>query len=334
MSNSHFHSADWDLISSLNAGSPPDSPSNGLQAPGAPLPSPAGPSGGPSQADLELWLTAEFGLLDGLADLEEPETCEDTETQAVEEPSQTTRTASSFSLRSSSLCRNVPSGPDRASETQQQNPPAWMYQTAHQQISLQRALADSFGLPQQQEQQPNPLTLSQQQQLMMPPVASSSSASTHGLSSHLPARSSFEESSEFEPLPESVLNPTLASHTNPLSTRSQSLATANPLSPTTSSSSSQSTGALNPNKRRPILDEEEKRRRNTEASARFRLKKKLKEQELRSTVHEMADKIAKLEDRNRDLEQQVSWLKGLLMEKHTLGGQGSQLSQVSLNILY
>ncbi|BFZ63289.1 hypothetical protein YB2330_004411 [Saitoella coloradoensis] len=61
--------------------------------------------------------------------------------------------------------------------------------------------------------------------------------------------------------------------------------------------------------------EEDKRRRNTAASARFRLKKKEREQALEKTAKEMTDKVVVLEQRMRELEQENKWLKSLLIEK-------------------
>ena len=62
--------------------------------------------------------------------------------------------------------------------------------------------------------------------------------------------------------------------------------------------------------------EEDKRRRNTAASARFRVKKKQREQALEKTAKEMTDKVNALEKKIEDLEKQNTWLKGLLVEKN------------------
>ncbi|KAG2198888.1 hypothetical protein INT47_010293 [Mucor saturninus] len=61
--------------------------------------------------------------------------------------------------------------------------------------------------------------------------------------------------------------------------------------------------------------EEDKRKRNTAASARFRIKKKMREQSMEKTVREMTEKSSGLEDRVRELELEVKWLRGLLIEK-------------------
>lgn len=61
--------------------------------------------------------------------------------------------------------------------------------------------------------------------------------------------------------------------------------------------------------------EEDKRRRNTAASARFRVKKKQREQALEKQTKEMSDKMAALEGKVQQLEMENKWLKGLITEK-------------------
>jgi hypothetical protein len=61
--------------------------------------------------------------------------------------------------------------------------------------------------------------------------------------------------------------------------------------------------------------EEDKRRRNTAASARFRVKKKQREQALEKTAKEMTEKASRLEKRVHELESENKWLKGLVTEK-------------------
>jgi hypothetical protein len=62
--------------------------------------------------------------------------------------------------------------------------------------------------------------------------------------------------------------------------------------------------------------EEDKRRRNTAASARFRIKKKMREQTAEKTVKEMTEKSNGLENRVKELEMEIKWLRGLLIEKN------------------
>lgn len=65
-----------------------------------------------------------------------------------------------------------------------------------------------------------------------------------------------------------------------------------------------------------IAAEEDKRRRNTAASARFRVKKKQREQALEKSAKEMSDKVTALENRINQLETENKWLKGLITEKN------------------
>ena len=65
-----------------------------------------------------------------------------------------------------------------------------------------------------------------------------------------------------------------------------------------------------------LAAEEDKRRRNTAASARFRVKKKQREQALEKSAREMSDKVAALEGRIGQLETENKWLKNLVMEKN------------------
>ncbi|KAK5127445.1 hypothetical protein LTR85_006784 [Meristemomyces frigidus] len=61
--------------------------------------------------------------------------------------------------------------------------------------------------------------------------------------------------------------------------------------------------------------EEDKRRRNTAASARFRVKKKQREQALEKQTKEMSDKMHALESKVQQLETENKWLKELITEK-------------------
>lgn len=62
------------------------------------------------------------------------------------------------------------------------------------------------------------------------------------------------------------------------------------------------------------IEEEDKRRRNTAASARFRIKKKQREEALEKAAKQMADKIAAFEKRIKELEMENKWLQKLVME--------------------
>lgn len=61
--------------------------------------------------------------------------------------------------------------------------------------------------------------------------------------------------------------------------------------------------------------DEDKRKRNTAASARFRMKKKLREQALEKTAKEMTIKAEALEKRVAELEREAKWLRALVVEK-------------------
>jgi chromosome condensin MukBEF ATPase and DNA-binding subunit MukB len=63
-----------------------------------------------------------------------------------------------------------------------------------------------------------------------------------------------------------------------------------------------------------VAAEEDKRRRNTLASARFRAKKKMREQALEKDHKEMTAKIDKLEVRIKELELENKWLRGLVVQ--------------------
>jgi len=64
-----------------------------------------------------------------------------------------------------------------------------------------------------------------------------------------------------------------------------------------------------------VAAEEDKRRRNTAASARFRIKKKQREQALEKTAREMTEKASMLETKVQQLEMENTWLKSLITEK-------------------
>ncbi|KAF2404380.1 hypothetical protein EJ06DRAFT_526467 [Trichodelitschia bisporula] len=75
--------------------------------------------------------------------------------------------------------------------------------------------------------------------------------------------------------------------------------------------------------------EEEKRRRNTAASARFRIKKKEREQALEQTAAEMTEKVVGLEAKVGQLELENKWLRGLITEKskNVVGGKAGESSK-------
>ncbi|CAG8764944.1 1081_t:CDS:1 [Racocetra fulgida] len=64
-----------------------------------------------------------------------------------------------------------------------------------------------------------------------------------------------------------------------------------------------------------LIAEENRRRRNTAASARFRIKKKIREQALEKTSKDMTAKAEMLENKVRELEKEIKWLRNLIIEK-------------------
>ncbi|SAM09320.1 hypothetical protein [Absidia glauca] len=72
-----------------------------------------------------------------------------------------------------------------------------------------------------------------------------------------------------------------------------------------------------PNNGTEEAGDDDKRRRNTAASARFRMKKKQKEQAMAQTVRDMTDKAEKLQSRVHELENEIKWLRELLLEKNS-----------------
>lgn len=83
--------------------------------------------------------------------------------------------------------------------------------------------------------------------------------------------------------------------------------------------SSVSTGAGSPGdleEQSRMAAEEDKRRRNTAASARFRVKKKQREQALEKQAKEMTDKVSQLEATVQQLQMENKWLKGLITDKN------------------
>jgi len=75
-----------------------------------------------------------------------------------------------------------------------------------------------------------------------------------------------------------------------------------------------------------LAAEEDKRKRNTAASARFRIKKKQREQALEKSAKEMTEKVNALEARINALETENKWLKSLVTEKH--GGKDDILKKL------
>jgi hypothetical protein len=82
------------------------------------------------------------------------------------------------------------------------------------------------------------------------------------------------------------------------------------------SSSADTRSVVSPEDSSRVAAEEDKRRRNTAASARFRVKKKQREQALEKSVKEVNDQNSKLQARLDQLEMENKWLKDLITEKN------------------
>ncbi|KKK15630.1 hypothetical protein P175DRAFT_0108740 [Aspergillus ochraceoroseus IBT 24754] len=83
-----------------------------------------------------------------------------------------------------------------------------------------------------------------------------------------------------------------------------------------------------------VAAEEDKRRRNTAASARFRVKKKLREQALENTVKETSEKNAALEARVTALELENQWLKNLITEKNGKSAEEGKKAETNITDMF
>jgi predicted carbohydrate-binding protein with CBM5 and CBM33 domain len=92
-------------------------------------------------------------------------------------------------------------------------------------------------------------------------------------------------------------------------------ANSSPANSTPSTPISEHAPQLNDDPRGAGVGDDDKRRRNTAASARFRIKKKQREQALERTAKEMTEKSDRLESRVKELEMEIKWLRSLLLEK-------------------
>ncbi|ORZ16290.1 hypothetical protein BCR42DRAFT_414735 [Absidia repens] len=81
--------------------------------------------------------------------------------------------------------------------------------------------------------------------------------------------------------------------------------------------SSTSSSSFSSDDRSSTSGDDDKRRRNTAASARFRVKKKQKEQAMAQTVRDMTEKADTLQNRVHELENEIKWLRELLLEKNS-----------------
>ena len=122
-----------------------------------------------------------------------------------------------------------------------------------------------------------------------------------------------------QPAPPSSTIPQGANYTSPVS--SSPISQDSPSQPAglkrkADALTSASPRQVSPEQQSRLAAEEDKRRRNTAASARFRVKKKQREQALERTVKEVNDKNTALEARINQLEIENQWLKNLITERN------------------
>ncbi|KAG2215027.1 hypothetical protein INT45_010272 [Circinella minor] len=207
-----------------------------------------------------------------------------------------------------------------------------------------------YELPQQQQQQQQQqqiVVVEQQQQQQQQPIHYSSTITPIAPAPSINNNSTLMTATTPTPLPANMngyvpVYPTKISRQptllpKPMNPSSPLVSTSSPLIPTTtttttmSNSSSHSSPLLQKpirkTKKRPInltmedknedqiAADEDKRRRNTAASARFRIKKKMREQAMEQNVQEMKAKSDRLQNRVNELELEVKWLRNLLIEK-------------------
>lgn len=119
-------------------------------------------------------------------------------------------------------------------------------------------------------------------------------------------------------VPPSIPAPAPATHSQP-STPATATFPMNPIQPVAKRKSSimESASPESLEDASRLAAEEDKRRRNTAASARFRIKKKQREQALEKSAKDMADKVQQLEMKINQLEMENKWLKNLITEKNS-----------------
>ncbi|KAL6231787.1 hypothetical protein BDW75DRAFT_219209 [Aspergillus navahoensis] len=117
---------------------------------------------------------------------------------------------------------------------------------------------------------------------------------------------------------ESVTSPTIISPSQSSVAALSPVSTTSPVAPASGPKrkNTQKTPPVSVEEAARIAADEDKRRRNTAASARFRVKKKMREQALEKTVKETTEKNAALEARVTALELENQWLKNLITEKN------------------
>ncbi|KAL4879745.1 hypothetical protein BJY04DRAFT_88990 [Aspergillus karnatakaensis] len=115
----------------------------------------------------------------------------------------------------------------------------------------------------------------------------------------------------------------------------QSVNASSPTSITSPTAAAPAPKRKNTQKAAPVsVEEEDKRRRNTAASARFRIKKKMREQTLEKTVKETTEKNAALEARVTALELENQWLKNLITEKNGKSAEENKKAESDITDMF
>ncbi|KAI9267040.1 hypothetical protein EDC94DRAFT_602074 [Helicostylum pulchrum] len=237
-----------------------------------------------TEADLALWTNAQFTFDNkpGSGILEDnkysPSTVTTSPTPSISSPSSIT-----YENLANYLDYELPQQQQQQQQEQEQS--QHQHQHQHQQ--------------QQQQQQQHQLQIAQILQQQQQLINTASTARIHNQPLLLPKLA-----------PDMTLQDiakALLSNTNNIPTSNSSAISSN------NSMESMDVTMSNSYNRAPA--EEDKRRRNTAASARFRIKKKMREQSMEKTVREMTEKSTGLEDRVKELELEIKWLRGLLIEK-------------------
>ncbi|KAL4963259.1 putative bZIP transcription factor (MetR) [Aspergillus stella-maris] len=158
------------------------------------------------------------------------------------------------------------------------------------------------------------------------------------------------QNAQFQAMPQANNMPNVQSNVN----RSSSISSPTTTSPAQSAAASSPTNHTSPAAPAPapkrkntaktpalsveevarVAAEEDKRRRNTAASARFRIKKKMREQTLEKTVKDTTEKNAALEARVTALELENQWLKNLITEKNGKSAEEGKKAENNITAMF
>lgn len=154
------------------------------------------------------------------------------------------------------------------------------------------------------------------------------------------------QNAQFQPVPQSQVpnqvpqnqdlsqSPTNSSSSQPSAAPTGPATTAPAPAPGPKRKNTQKAPQLNVEEFARVAAEEDKRRRNTAASARFRVKKKMREQTLEKTVKETTDKNTALEARVTALELENQWLKNLITEKNGKSAEEGKKAELNISAMF